>query len=273
MVRSVDYDHIAKTYDRRYQENDYSGVEAALTAFVGEHLDQRVLEVGCGTGYWLRSFGGAGIHVTGLDASAQMLAYAKTQAPRTALAQGSAERLPWASESFDRVFCVNAFHHFQDKIAFLIEAMRVLRPGGLIMTVGLDPHVGVDQWYIYEYFDNVLEIDRGRYPAASQIREWMRASGFADCVTREIQHLPVRLAARAALEQGRLEKGVTSQLGVLTDEEYRHGVDRIREAIESAEIQGESLYLTADLRLYGTFGAVPSRAASNPRLHPTAALI
>jgi hypothetical protein len=87
----------------------------------------------------------------------------------------------------------------------------------------------------------------------------MKAVGFADCVTREIQHLPVRLGARAALEQGRLDKSVTSQLCVLTDEEYRQGVDRVREAVESAEVRGESLYLSADLRLYATFGAVPSR--------------
>jgi len=259
MARSVDYDKIAKTYDRRYRENDYSGVEAALIAFVGEPLDQRVLEVGCGTGHWLRFVGGSGIPVTGLDASAQMLAHARTQAPSAALAQGSAERLPWASESFDRVFCINAFHHFQDKFVFLTEAMRVLRPGGLMMTVGLDPHAGVDQWYIYEYFDNVLEIDRRRYPAAGQIREWMREAGFADCVTREIQHLPVRLAAPAALERGRLDKSATSQLAVLTDEEYRQGIDRVREAVESAEVRGESLCLSADLRLYATFGAVPSR--------------
>ena len=37
MARRVDYDRIARTYDRRYQQNDYSGVEAALIAFVGEH--------------------------------------------------------------------------------------------------------------------------------------------------------------------------------------------------------------------------------------------
>ena len=126
------------------------------------------------------------------------------------------------------------------------------------MTVGLDPHAGVDQWYVYEYFENVLEADRRRYSASSQIREWMRASGFADCVTREIQHLPVRLDARAALEQGRLEKGVTSQLSLLTDAEYRQGVDRVREAAASAEERGESLYLYADLRLYATFGTLPS---------------
>ena len=259
MTRRVDYDQIATTYDRRYQHNDYSGVEAALIAFVGERFDQRVLEVGCGTGHWLRLISGSGARVMGLDVSGQMLAYARTQAPKATLAQGSAEHLPWARDSFDRVFCINAFHHFQDKVAFLTEAMRVLRPGGLMMTVGLDPHTGVDQWYIYEYFDNVLEIDKGRYPASSQIREWIRAAGFADCVTREIQHMPIRFRAREALEQGRLDRSATSQLRVLTDEEYRQGIDRVREAMESAEIRGESLYLSADLRLYATFGAVPSR--------------
>jgi SAM-dependent methyltransferase len=258
MARTVDYDDIAKTYDRRYEVNDYSGVESALTAFVGKASDQHTLEVGCGTGHWLRSLESARIRIAGVDASARMLAHARVQAPRAALVQGVAERLPWAGHSFDRVFCINALHHFKDKIAFFAEAMRALRPGGRLMTVGLDPHAGVDQWYIYEYFENALETDRRRYPASSQIREWMRASGFTDCATREVQHLPVRLGARAALEQGRLEKSVTSQLSLLTDAEYRHGLDRVREAVASAEVRGDSLFLRADLRLYATFGAVPS---------------
>jgi 16S rRNA G1207 methylase RsmC len=35
---------------KRATDDDYSGVEAALIAFIGEHFDGRVLEVGCGTG-------------------------------------------------------------------------------------------------------------------------------------------------------------------------------------------------------------------------------
>ena len=81
MVRTVEYDQVAKTYDRRYRENDYSGVEAALMTFIGEQFDQRVLEVGCGTGHWLRILDGSRGHVIGLDASAQMLVRAKAQAP------------------------------------------------------------------------------------------------------------------------------------------------------------------------------------------------
>ncbi len=253
---SVNYDSIAASYDRRYVINDYSGVEEALEAFVGQDFAGRVLEVGCGTGHWLRLLAERGIRVAGVDASHNMLDYAHDQAPRAALAHARAEHLPWATEAFERLFCINALHHFEDKRRFLAEARRVLRPGGQLMTIGLDPHTGVDRWYIYEYFDPVLEIDKRRYPATSLIREWMNELQFVDVHTYEIQHLPAQLSARAALEEGRLDRGMTSQLAVLTDEQYQRGIDRIRRALDAAEAQGNALYLIADLRLYGTYGTV-----------------
>src|SRR5258708_39756802 len=95
MARTVDYDHIAKTYDRRYQENDYSGVEAALMAFVGERADQHILEVGCGTGHWLRLLDGAGVPVAGVHTSAPMPAQARAETPRAALVRVAAQPVPW----------------------------------------------------------------------------------------------------------------------------------------------------------------------------------
>ena len=47
LMRCTDYDEIAVTYDRRYEEQDYAGIERALIEFVGSR--SRVLEVGCGT--------------------------------------------------------------------------------------------------------------------------------------------------------------------------------------------------------------------------------
>ena len=256
MAFHVNYDSIAATYDRRYLENDYSGVERALRAFVSPNVSGRVLEVGCGTGHWLRLLGEGGIRVAGVDASRNMLAHARARASAL-LAQGRAEHLPWANQTFERVFCINAFHHFEDKVGFLTEARRVLVPGGQMMTVGLDPRTGTDRWYIYEYFEPVLAIDKRRYPSSNQIREWMLALQFSSVRTSEVQHLPVRLSARAAIEQGRLRKEATSQLAVLTDDEYQRGFERIRRAVESAEARGESLYLNADLRLHATVGSVP----------------
>jgi SAM-dependent methyltransferase len=225
--------------------------------FVGQDLKGGVLEVGCGTGHWLRVLHGRGLRMAGVDASARMLAEAQSQAPGAVLLHGAAEHLPWASETFDRLFCINALHHFRGQIEFLAEAWRVLRPGGRLMTIGLDPHTGLDRWYIYEYFEPVLDIDRGRYPPSNHIRDWMHAVGFEDSVTSEVQHVPACVLARTAIEQGHLDKDATSQLTVLTDEQYRHGIDRVWRTIDAAEARGESLYLTADLRLYATYGSVP----------------
>jgi ubiquinone/menaquinone biosynthesis C-methylase UbiE len=251
------YDSIASSYDRRFRDNDYSGVEAALMAWVGRDPGGPILEVGCGTGQWLLRLDERGPRTAGVDASGNMLARARTNAPRALLAHAVAEHLPWLPGTFARIFFINAFHHFDDKVGCLTEARRVLRPGGQLMSVGLDPHTRLDRWYIYEYFEPVLEIDCRRYPSSAQIHTWLHALGFENVRTEMIQHQPASLAARAAIEQGRLGKTVTSQLAILSDEEYRRGLDRVTAAMESAEDRGESLELHADLRLYATFASVP----------------
>jgi ubiquinone/menaquinone biosynthesis C-methylase UbiE len=254
MDPGVDYDRFADAYDRRYRLNDYTGVGNALTAFAAGAA--RVLEVGCGTGHWLRLLAERGVFAAGLDASARMLVQARTRG-QCRVAQGVAEQLPFSTQSVDRLFCVNALHHFRNKAHFLIEAKRVLRPGGRIMTIGLDPHAGLDRWYLYEYFEPALARDKRRYLATSDIRRLMQAAGFVNGVTREVQHNPNRQSAQSAIEQGRLDRSATSQLAMLTDEEYERGMARIRKDAALAEARGDALQLLADLRLYATSGSVP----------------
>jgi ubiquinone/menaquinone biosynthesis C-methylase UbiE len=252
LIRYADYDQIAQTYDRRYERNRYAGVERVLRQFVGNRPGLQILEVGCGTGHWLRVLHESENHMAGLDFSAQMLARAHTLVPGMDLIRGRAEHLPWPAGSFDRVFCINAIHHFADKPAFLTEVRRVLRPGGMFLTVGLDPHSGLDQWHVYDYFKESLEIDRQRYPSLDRQQAWMVEAGFQNCLTQQVEHWRYRIPAREALEQGRLDKAATSQLSVLTDVEYQQGIQRIRADIQRAEGRGQTLFLTADLRLDGT---------------------
>ena len=259
--RHADYDQIAQTYDRRYERNSYAGVEEALRRFIGSQSGLQILEVGCGTGHWLAFLQALHFPVTGLDFSAGMLAQARRHLPGIPLIQGTAAQLPWRAQSFDRVFCINALHHFPDKPAFLAAAQHILRPGGRILIVGLDPHSGVDQWFIYDYFPESLEIDRQRYPAASELRTWMRKVGLVGCTTQEVEHWTYQLPASEILRQGRLDRAATSQLSVLTDAEYQRGMRQIRADIERAEAKGGTLFLTANLRLYGTRGSMTGRAS------------
>ncbi len=120
------------------------------------------------------------------------------------------------------------------------------------MTVALDPHTGTDQWWVYDYFEGTLEIDRQRYPSCDQIREWMSDAGFVDTFSREVQHIPGDISAAEALQSGFVSPGHTSQLAVLTSDEFSAGIARIRAALA----EDGATRLSADLRVYATYGAV-----------------
>ena len=258
MTKAVDYDAIARDYDRRYERNDYQGVQRTVMEFVGPGSDRAVLEVGCGTGHWLHVLRAAGVRVMGLDRAWNMLQRALSNVPGAPLAQGRAETLPFAARSLDRVFCINALHHFTDARAFLAEARRVLRPDGGVLIVGLDPHAGPDRWWIYDVFPTALEADRQRYPATPTIRRELAASGFDSCATRVAQHLPAKEPFRRARARGMLDRSSTSQLMVIDDEAYERGIAGMEAAQEAL---GEAdLMLCADLRLYATTAWLSSGA-------------
>jgi ubiquinone/menaquinone biosynthesis C-methylase UbiE len=249
----TNYDTLAADFDRRYRENDYSGVEATLESFVAG-ADGPVLEVGCGTGYWLALLAGLGARIAGLDSSAAMLERARARLAGAALELGTAESLPFPTAAFARIYCINALHHFTNAAEFFSEARRVLGVGGKVLTVGLDPHTGLDRWCIYDYFPGTRAHDERRYPPSGRIRAWMRDAGFERQETFVAQHLPLRFPARAALSEGRLGRSVTSQLADLSDEAYGQGVRALEGAIREAEARGEVLEVEADLRLWATVG-------------------
>jgi len=65
--RSVDYNSIAGQYDCRYEVGDYSEIERQLLEFVTGARSGNILEVGCGTGHWLRQLWRRGFSVSGLN--------------------------------------------------------------------------------------------------------------------------------------------------------------------------------------------------------------
>lgn len=254
MTQRVDYDRVAATYNSRYEGNIYTGVEQTLSTFVEDCRTphHRVLEIGCGTGHWVHRLRQSNVIAFGLDLSAGMLQIARGTLAGY-LIRGRADSLPCRSASCDRLFCVNALHHFSDPAAFLIEARRVLRFDGAMLTVGLDPHNGQDQWWVYDYFPGALAADHKRYLPTDRIRDVMAAAGFSRCETRMIQHLPREMTVSEARSAGFLDRTSKSQLMVISDAEYEAG----RKRIESFERANEGTkILRSDLRLYATIGWV-----------------
>jgi len=244
----VDYDLVAADYDQRYARTDYGGVANSLNRFLQSAVPPAVLEVGCGTGHWPTLAATLPSRlVAGLDRSWEMLRRARRATPQALIVHGSAENLPWASQSLDRVFAINAFHHFADKNAFLHECRRVLRPGGMFFTVGVDPHLGMDRWWVYEYFPSSLMRDRERYASTDLLRRDLFEIGFVTASTRVVQHTVAERSFDVAVANGLLERTSTSQLMVISDDEYESGL---------ARLHTERPMLRSDLRLYGTVASI-----------------
>jgi ubiquinone/menaquinone biosynthesis C-methylase UbiE len=258
--RITDYDAVANRFDVRYGRYSYSGVRETVLGFLGEA--PAALEVGCGTGHWLaevhRATPAAGHRLlAGIDPSMPMLARARAGAgAATHLARARAEELPWRDQTFDRIFCVNALHHFADRDRFFAEARRVLKPGGGVLTIGKDPHREGDTWWVYDYFEETRAIDRVRYAPVKTLRGEMTRAGFAWAESLEADHLEAAIPAGEALAEGAdgvVTPSFTSQLTVLSDEEFARGVEKIRQADAAA---GGTLQLVTDFKLYATIGWV-----------------
>jgi ubiquinone/menaquinone biosynthesis C-methylase UbiE len=93
-----------------------------------------VLDLGCGSGYAgraLRETKGAG-RVYGLDGAPEMARNARSYTDDESVAYlvGDFDELPFADDSIDHVFSMEAFYYAADPHHALAEVARVLRPGG-----------------------------------------------------------------------------------------------------------------------------------------------
>ncbi len=100
----------------------------------------RVLDVGCGTGSLLKELSGSGkeLNLYGIDLSPEMIGAARVKLKdekNVELYEGSAADLPFESNYFDYVVCMNSLHHHADPKQSLTEMARVLKPGGVMILM------------------------------------------------------------------------------------------------------------------------------------------
>ena len=89
-----------------------------------------VLDVACGAGMAIRLAESTGATTAGIDAAESLLEIAQDRSPQSDLRLGSMFELPWHDGSFDIVMSINGIWGGCE--AALVEASRVLRPGGMI---------------------------------------------------------------------------------------------------------------------------------------------
>jgi SAM-dependent methyltransferase len=105
---------------------------------------QRVLDIGCGVGAFLRMVSDRGGIAFGLDASEPLVDLARTRLPDADLRRGDMEALPYEDNTFDLVTGFNAFFFADEIVAALREAGRVARPAAPVVIQVWGPHTQND---------------------------------------------------------------------------------------------------------------------------------
>jgi ubiquinone/menaquinone biosynthesis C-methylase UbiE len=100
--------------------------------------DERILELGCGSGSYTRELVRAGARVTATDYAPSQLAQARRnlgELGRTARFRlEDAQSLSFRAASFDKVLCSEVLEHLPRPELAVAEAARVLRAGGLLVA-------------------------------------------------------------------------------------------------------------------------------------------
>lgn len=101
---------------------------------------RRLLDAGCGTGWWLEQLARSEhthATLTGLELLPERAEAARQRAPDAVVEVGDARRLPFATDRFDVVFLFTVLSSLaatEDAAVALGEAARVLAPGGVLVV-------------------------------------------------------------------------------------------------------------------------------------------
>lgn len=174
-----------------------------------------ILDLACGTGDFAIEMAKKlpeNCHITGLDLSEGMLKVMHEKVAAAGLegrietTKGEGENLPFPDGSFDVVSISFGIRNFEDRPRSLKEALRVLKPGGIIVILELSvPANPLIRWCYNIYFTKIMPVLGGKvsgdraaynYLPASVLAfpgktEWMAT--MEECGFKEVTHKALSL--------------------------------------------------------------------------------
>lgn len=147
-------DAIVKTFHKNDVEDLFKmfTTEVEGSAFVAD--------IGGGTGNFAQRLLEKGHQVTIIDPSRGMTGLALKKDPRIMVMNTFAENTGCTAQSFDAVCLIDSMHHFRDIKSSIFEAVRILKPQGLIFIKEFNP-LSLKTKFLWLF--EVLCLEKGRF--------------------------------------------------------------------------------------------------------------
>lgn len=187
------FSEIAGDWDRlRALHYPEDAIEKAILAEMDGQRFERIVDLGTGTGRMLTLLAPLSSEAEGLDLSHHMLTVARANLNRAEVRnarvrQGDVTNTPFDTDSADLVIVHQVLHYLETPEQVLIEAARILKPGGRLLLVDFAPH---DLEFLRE-----TQGHRRLGIREEDVTEWADAAGLA-------LQPPLRFDPPASLDQG-----------------------------------------------------------------------
>ena len=203
--------------DRASLYAETTGRFAGDVAFeaVAESAPKRVLEVGCGTGWFAaRVQRELGVEVVAIDQSDRMVELARAEGVDARV--GDVQALPFADSEFDCAAANWMLYHVPDLDRGVAELARVLRPGGRLVAITNGKDHLLELWRLVGAEDSRLSRDFA-----------FGAENGEEILSRHFQQVEVRDAGGTVTITNR--DAVTRYVGSM--EAWKYLVDRVPEHV------------------------------------------
>lgn len=180
-VREAGAEWDAKLYNAKHEFVWKYGSD--VVALLDPRADERILDLGCGTGHLTAQIAESGARVTGVDRSAEMVAAARLAYPNLRFEISDARKLAFRDE-FDAVFSNATLHWIHEPELVFQGVWRALCKGGrFVAELGGKGNIRNMQ----EAFDRALvELGAGKagevqpwyYPSVSEYASLAEKNGF-----------------------------------------------------------------------------------------------
>ncbi|XOV79305.1 MAG: class I SAM-dependent methyltransferase [Aestuariibacter sp.] len=141
----------------------------------------RMLEPGCGRGDFLKHFQDLGVQVTGVDSCIDAANFNHDFPVH--ICDVEKQPLPFSDNEFDVIYSKSFIEHLYYPERYLAEAFRVLKPGGMLLTL-------VPDWEanFKTYFDDFTHRTPFTQPSLTDV---YKIYGFDDVTVYKFRQLPL----------------------------------------------------------------------------------
>ncbi len=167
----------------------YEGISFGLSDTISHTVqmlwpmpEEKILDIGTGTGWAARLAARRGAHVTGIDIAREMLSAAEElsegTAPRPDFQHASAESLPFKDAAFDGIISTYGVIFAEAPSRAIAEMARVLRPGG---RFALATWADEPEGYIPQFFKLIMAFSEAPPPASNPF-DWGRTDWLSEAM-------------------------------------------------------------------------------------------